>query len=95
MLLLINVVFIIWLWNILFFMETLYFFAPNMKGVGIFSASAINLARVYMPLLPLQNPIMLKITTVHQAEQLSSIVFLRQLNCLFHSKSHQLFQTEE
>lgn len=45
--------------------------------------------------LPLQNPIMLKITTDHQTKQLSSIVFLRQLNCLFHNKSHQLFQTEE
>lgn len=29
-------------------METLYFFAPNMKGVGIFSGSVINLARVYV-----------------------------------------------
>lgn len=73
----------------------LYFFTPNTKGVGIFSASVTNLATVYMPFLPLQNPITLKITAVHQAEQLSSIVFLRQLNCLFHNKSHQPFQTEE
>lgn len=40
----INVLSIIWLCNFLFSMETLYFFAPNMKGVVIFSASVINLA---------------------------------------------------
>lgn len=68
-----NVMTIIWLCNI-FFMETLYFFALNMKGVGIFSASVTNLARVYVPFLPPQNAIISKITTVHQAEQLGSML---------------------